>query len=119
MPYAPALIMTPESRALAGAGATGCARGSHTCTGTMPALTPKPSTIRPAAMPRSLLLPASSGSGANAPPPTDCTSRMPASRATPPSRVIQKYCTAARRASAVPSCTMSSSADSPSNSKNR
>ena len=45
MPSTPILVMTPESTALAGEGATGCAVGSHACMGNMPALTPKPTII--------------------------------------------------------------------------
>ena len=41
----PILVIIPESTALAGAGATGCAVGSHACIGNIPALTPKPSII--------------------------------------------------------------------------
>ena len=44
MPYSPALIMAPESRAETWLGAAGCASGSQTCMGARPALAPKPST---------------------------------------------------------------------------
>ena len=43
MPYRPALIMAPESRAEMWLGAAGWASGSQTCMGAMPALAPKPS----------------------------------------------------------------------------
>ena len=42
MPYSPAFTMTPESIAETGAGASGCAIGSHTCAGTRPSLTANP-----------------------------------------------------------------------------
>ena len=42
----PALVIRPESRALAGAGATGCAVGSQLCMGKRPALVPKPITAK-------------------------------------------------------------------------
>ena len=42
----PPLVMTPESTADAGAGATGWAVGSQDCMGIMPALAPKPTIIR-------------------------------------------------------------------------
>ncbi len=38
----PALTITPESTALAGVGAMGCAMGSQPCMGNIPALVPKP-----------------------------------------------------------------------------
>jgi hypothetical protein len=41
------LIIAPLSTALAGTGAAGWASGSHRCSGTMPALTPKPARSRP------------------------------------------------------------------------
>ena len=41
-PYTPILITTPDIRAETWLGATGCAMGSHTCSGAMPALVPKP-----------------------------------------------------------------------------
>ena len=44
-PKTPVLVSTPESSALAGAGATGCAWGSQMCSGNIPALVPKPSAI--------------------------------------------------------------------------
>jgi hypothetical protein len=40
------LVMTPDSTAEAGAGATGWAAGSQACMGIMPALHPKPTIIR-------------------------------------------------------------------------
>ena len=42
MPNTPLLVRMPESRALAGAGATGWAFGSQMCNGNMPAFAPKP-----------------------------------------------------------------------------
>ena len=44
-PSTPILVITPESTALAGAGATGWAVGSHACMGNMPAFTPKPTSM--------------------------------------------------------------------------
>ena len=41
-PYTPILITTPDISADTWLGATGCAIGSHTCSGTTPALAPKP-----------------------------------------------------------------------------
>ena len=46
MASTPALVITPESTADAGAGATGCAVGSQPCIGNMPALVPKPRMTR-------------------------------------------------------------------------
>jgi hypothetical protein len=40
-PSKPALIIAPLNTALAGVGATGCASGNHTCSGTSPALMPR------------------------------------------------------------------------------
>ena len=45
MPNTPVLVSTPESRALAGAGATGWAWGSQMCSGNRPAFAPKPTRI--------------------------------------------------------------------------
>ena len=42
IPKMPTFVRIPDSRADAGDGATGWAFGSHTCTGNMPALAPKP-----------------------------------------------------------------------------
>ena len=42
----PALVMRPESTALAGLGATGWAVGSQAWRGTIPAFAPKPSRVR-------------------------------------------------------------------------
>ena len=42
MPQMPDLVSTPDSRAEAGAGATGWALGSQMCRGNIPALAPKP-----------------------------------------------------------------------------
>jgi hypothetical protein len=42
-PYTPILITTPDIRAETWLGATGCAIGSHTCSGAIPALVPNPS----------------------------------------------------------------------------
>ena len=41
-PKTPLFVRMPESRALAGAGATGWAFGSQMCSGNMPAFAPKP-----------------------------------------------------------------------------
>ena len=41
------MIIAPDSTALAGVGATGCASGSHTCSGSAPTLMPKPTSVRP------------------------------------------------------------------------
>ena len=41
-PKTPLLVRMPDSRALAGAGATGWALGSQMCSGNMPAFAPKP-----------------------------------------------------------------------------
>ena len=50
MPNTPVFVRIPESSALAGAGATGCALGSQMCIGNMPAFAPKPtSSSAPAA----------------------------------------------------------------------
>ena len=46
IPMTPALVMIPDSRALAGAGATGWAEGSQLCMGNRPAFVPKPSTTK-------------------------------------------------------------------------
>ena len=51
-PNRPVLVSMPESSALAGAGATGCALGSQMCSGKTPALAAKPTAIS-AAMSRS------------------------------------------------------------------
>ena len=45
-PYSAVLSMTPLMSAETGDGAAGCASGSHTCSGTSPALAPKPSSAR-------------------------------------------------------------------------
>ena len=45
IPKTPTLVRIPERRAEAGDGATGCALGSQTCTGNIPALAPNPSRI--------------------------------------------------------------------------
>ena len=42
MPYTPIFTTTPDRNADPSAGATGCASGSHTCSGTSPALNPNP-----------------------------------------------------------------------------
>ena len=42
IPNTPVLVRMPDSRALAGAGATGWALGSHTCSGYIPAFAPNP-----------------------------------------------------------------------------
>jgi hypothetical protein len=44
MAYMPVLMTTPDSMALMGLGAAGCASGSHEWKGAMAALTPKPVT---------------------------------------------------------------------------
>ena len=41
-PKTPAFVNIPDSRADAGAGATGCALGSQICRGKAPALAPNP-----------------------------------------------------------------------------
>ena len=46
MPSTPAFVMTPDKTALAGAGATGWAVGSHPCIGNIPAFVPKPTIIK-------------------------------------------------------------------------
>ncbi len=46
MPRMPALSIAPESTALAGAGASGWASGSQTCSGQKPAFRPRPSSSR-------------------------------------------------------------------------
>ncbi len=46
MPYSAVLSMTPLISAETGDGAAGCASGSQTCSGTRPALAPKPSSAR-------------------------------------------------------------------------
>ena len=48
-PKMPALVRTPDSRALAGAGATGWALGSQMCSGNTPALAAKPKKMHSAA----------------------------------------------------------------------
>ena len=45
MPNMPVLVRMPESRALAGAGATACALGSQMCRGNMPALAANPKNV--------------------------------------------------------------------------
>ena len=45
-PKTPVFVRIPDSSALAGAGATGCALGSHTCSGNIPALAPKPNSMQ-------------------------------------------------------------------------
>ena len=69
MPYAPALMITPDSSALAGDGAAGWAFGSQVWTGNMPALTPKPSTSSTAAASRCGSLPDAPAPGSSEPPP--------------------------------------------------
>ena len=49
IPNTPALVRIPDSRALAGAGATGCALGSQMCSGKQPALAPNPNSKSPPA----------------------------------------------------------------------
>ena len=49
MPNTPLLVRMPDSRAEAGAGATGWALGSQMCRGNMPALAPKPARQQPPA----------------------------------------------------------------------
>ena len=48
----PALTTAPLSTAEAGIGATGCASGSQTCSGTSPAFSPNPAISSPTAKPR-------------------------------------------------------------------
>ena len=45
IPYIPDLVRIPESKAEAGAGATGCAFGSQICKGYIPALAPNPNSM--------------------------------------------------------------------------
>ena len=47
-PYSATLIITPLIKADTGAGAIGCARGSHTCNGITPAFVPKPTSAESA-----------------------------------------------------------------------
>ena len=64
-PKIPAFVKMPDKRALAGAGATGCAFGSQTCNGNAPAFAPNPTSVQaPAAYksPFSLQAPAASKS---------------------------------------------------------
>ena len=46
MPYMPVFVSTPERSAEAGAGAAGCALGSHTWRGKAPAFAPKPTSMK-------------------------------------------------------------------------
>ena len=50
MPQTPDFVSAPESRAEAGAGATGCAFGSQMWIGNMPAFAPKPKRMQPPAV---------------------------------------------------------------------
>ena len=50
MPQMPDFVKAPESRAEAGAGATGWAFGSQIWTGYMPAFAPKPKRMQAAAV---------------------------------------------------------------------
>ena len=45
IPKIPAFVITADSMALAGAGATECACGSHVCNGYIPAFTPNPTNV--------------------------------------------------------------------------
>src|SRR5690606_31320271 len=45
MPYAPRLTMAADISAETWLGASGCARGSHACSGTAPALDEKPTSV--------------------------------------------------------------------------
>ena len=51
MPYTATFSITPLIRADTGEGAAGCASGSHTCSGTSPALAPNPTSASSSATP--------------------------------------------------------------------
>src|SRR6202034_3673337 len=71
IPYTPIFTTTPDRNADPSAGATGWASGEHTCSGTQPALKPKP-------------ISASGNAAARQPPGTDAASaEIPASVVNP------------------------------------
>ena len=72
-PYSATLIITPDIRADRCAGATGCARGSHECSGTSPALVPKPTR---AATATSVCVPVPAAASAAGSPIAPCWARV-------------------------------------------
>ena len=93
-PKMPALVRTPDSRALAGAGATGWALGSQMCSGNTPALAAKPNRMHRAAAhscPRSVTMAQASGSWAMTRVPVSRYSRNRPIRVTrPPSTAMAR-----------------------------
>lgn len=97
-------------RAEAWLGASGCARGSHTCTGTSPALAPKPSTSRTNATPAVPERGSTRARSVNAvPPPAAASTANPAVIATMDRCVITAYQSPASRAAAEVACSASTS----------
>ena len=101
----PTLVRTPDSSAEAGDGATGCAFGSHTCTGNMPAFAPKPNRMQiPAAKISFLYSDCSTASGRRSKarvPVLIFRSSSPMRRTRPPITAMNRYVYPARIASEV------------------
>ncbi|MBT9133830.1 MAG: hypothetical protein DDT38_00556 [Firmicutes bacterium] len=119
-PNAPILSMSPDSSALAGLGATGCASGNHTCNGTIPALMPKPT--RNPRYAKKARPPASSGKPPGVKVTTPAfwnTAIIENNSASPPMIVRIRYLYPARMASAVSSCMTRTYAESDIISKNK
>lgn len=110
-PKTPLLVRMPDSRADAGAGATGWAFGSQMFRGNIPALAPNPTNAHPPATYRDPRFSAGSADTAsaiaeNSSVPSSCwRSSRPASSAMPPITATARYVCPACRASSVSFCT--------------
>ena len=104
----PALVSTPERRAEAGAGATGCALGSQMWRGKRPALAAKPKKMHRAAahsLPRSVVAMQASRSSLTSSVPVTLWSRnRPISVTRPPKTAMVRYVLPASIAPSVSSC---------------